>query len=696
MILLHQLKRVLGLGPKRLVIFVLPELDEADITELDTLSQQYPNHTLIALDYDNDWPDHVRARKPLMPMEVLGDDATDNLYLDISRWQADTITAFWKLDPVLAPQNWVTYVYPHIVIRLRALRIIQQTARQGLFPAMYVVIGESKRFSWYDKVIHRALSVTTGAFPLDRAEAKRCRQIEPAPLPGHLLEAFAPPPMPEDDIAAHAKWQQRNEKTQTELLQRFEAFSKGRPMAMVFRRGRAGVNWAYDPLSGHMILDDNYSDFVQIRLAAQCQERQWCLCIVYIDRKPTSKNPGLDVLYPDHVLEVEQSEISPFLKKAGRYRQYEILKAFKRLVAGDVFKKAFTFQGVYLGDILPEPYFKNAINRTTSLLLSDGWLNFFQSVRIHAIFSGRIETIVPVVMAATKSSIVSATTKFGIGEEMLFPYSGSGFFDDEPATLPSHTILWGSPQVELLNSRVPTYRGEAVALGRTRNDAFVLGVPRIDKDKVKSRLGIPAANKLIVFGASFRTRFGQDERQLPGTSFLSQNTVEKCFQALNEICERVGNVTVLIKPHLSDDFETLKALTEEHLGENGLFAIEDENLHNIELLAITDVFVCNLSSMFSEAVISNVPCVQLWNDELAFFFERRRSEDYASMSKLVTSIDGLTKETERLLTDSDYREKELARARQGVEKYFGPMDGRNAERAAAAILDYAEETPSQP
>lgn len=690
------LKRVFGLRPKPLVVFLLPQLDDADVTALNSLTQRYPVHTLIAVDYDNNWPDKMQGLNPVMPMDILGEDAIEQLYLDISRWQAETIATLQKMNPVLAPQVWINLAPTYLMARLRVTRMTQQSAAIGHFPATYAIIGRSDRFHWYARTIHRALSEVTGATPYDLDEAQRDRDQEPVPFPDDLLEPFATLQTPEEDEAAEALYERRTRNARLKLIERLQSFAKNRPTVIVLRRGRTGTNWVHDPVTGHMVLDDNYSDFVQVRLAAQCQERDMCLLSIYLDGLPMGHLPRLDELYPDHVLELETRELGVFMVKPPRCAQFEILNAFHAAMSDPVFQKCFTFNGVYLGDILPEVFFRNSIQRVSMLLNSTGWQNLFSTLPTRAIFSGRTDWRPPAFKAATDLAIPSATTRFGIGEELLFNYVGIGVHPREPGVMPSMTFLWGEPQAELLRSRAPHYSGEVMVLGRTRNDGFVRRIPNAERENILSRLGIPATNKVIVFGASFRTRLAEEHTNTFGISLLSKASVIACFKELSGLCERLGNVSVIIKPHLSDDFETLKVLTHEHLGDNGLFAIEDENLNNIELLAISDIYVGNLSSMFSEAVISNVPCVQIWNPEVAYFYERSRAWKYASMSILATTFAEMAGETERLLTNSDYRARELARARLGVEKYFGPMDGRNAERVATTILDYAEGKHPQP
>jgi len=114
-------------------------------------------------------------------------------------------------------------------------------------------------------------------------------------------------------------------------------------------------------------------------------------------------------------------------------------------------------------------------------------------------------------------------------------------------------------------------------------------------------------------------------------------------------------------------------------------------LHNSNILADSDIFVSSVTSMFSEALVSDCLPISLWLDDVNYLYESDRREMFDAMAVTVNSIPEMIKAVQHYLGNAKARAKETKSLRDGLKAYFGEVDGRNAERAIYETLQIVVE-----
>jgi hypothetical protein len=90
----------------------------------------------------------------------------------------------------------------------------------------------------------------------------------------------------------------------------------------------------------------------------------------------------------------------------------------------------------------------------------------------------------------------------------------------------------------------------------------------------------------------------------------------------------------------------------------------------------------------------NCVAVNVWTPDVNYLYEENRNTIYKAISVPVNTMDELTETVVDLLNNPARRNAELDRMRTEVEKFFGSMDGRNADRAAQLGLSMIEDPAS--
>ena len=461
--------------------------------------------------------------------------------------------------------------------------------------------------------------------------------------------------------------------------------AKGERVVLVMR-GRRGSRWFHSPTSG-WALWDLYVEGVPEALITQCRERGWRLTIVYEGLLPEydDKRRGYAERYPDVVDEVATADLGGIFAVGRTAREVEYFRLVDELVRSASFQAGFSYRGVDFFDEM-KLIVTAAIPRYSALydLRYRAWIEIFSRLRPAAVFGGRLEVRPDINAAARKLGVKSTTIKLGVSEEMLPPYiafHADGTFDQ--SALPDLTLVWGDRQKELLRRRFPEFSGAIEAAGRTRNDSFVNELSSVNVNSVRRRIGLSLNERAIVYGATSRTRYGLWPGAPWGACCLSPLGIEEGLRALLRAADRLPGVRVIVKPHPADSVELIMDMVRRVSDPRVRLITDQDGFHNLELLSLADMFVSSVSSMFGEAVMCGCLPINLWTPDVNFLYEENRHSIYKSISVSVHDFDTLTEAVVKLMTDEELRGRELHRARERVEEFFGRLDGHNAERAAA-------------
>lgn len=225
-------------------------------------------------------------------------------------------------------------------------------------------------------------------------------------------------------------------------------------------------------------------------------------------------------------------------------------------------------------------------------------------------------------------------------------------------TVPSVTCVWGAAWKKSLVED-GCYPETAIAVtGHWRYDD-VVQIKAVSKTSVEARIGVTLGVKKVVAILT------------AGIQIIDY--VKHCIQTLDQ----QGDIVPLIKLHPSDDPQPIK----EWLKQSGLPVglLYQGNLS--DLLAVSDLVICQFSTTVSEAIIMDKRVI------LTNFTKIDFSDAYAKSGAClyVTEQDDLEKNINRALYDPAVQ-SELAAARATfVENYYHRLDGKSAQRVAATL-----------
>jgi len=454
-------------------------------------------------------------------------------------------------------------------------------------------------------------------------------------------------------------------------------------------RGDGKVRWFPDPVKGYNIQKDEYAENVPQAMLEACKTLGWAGVILYAGRAPAFnvQNRSFESIYPETALELDYTALGSHalrLRSASR----NLFNARWNAARKDPnWHREFSYKGVDFHDQL-DPLMDSFIPAMSATFVSEyaRWKAVFQVLKPKVVFAGRLDTNSPLLKAAREEEVLTANIKLGIGEEMLAPFyfrDKMGEFD--ASVMPDLHLLWGDRQASMLDQRFIGHPSDWVSVGRTRNDSFVTDANVTIKGRLLEFINLEDGAKIIIYGANHRTFYARDAGDEDGICCLSWASYTKNLKALDKIAKSRPDCYIVVKPHPSDDIAKIEHFVS-GLGERTKLVTNASGLHNNEILADSIMFVSSVSSMFSEALVSDCLPISLWLDDVNFLYESGRRDMFDAMAVTVRETNELVDTVTDYLNNSCERDAEIVRLRSGLSGYFGEIDGRNAERAINEAL----------
>ncbi|WP_298916262.1 hypothetical protein [uncultured Algimonas sp.] len=453
-------------------------------------------------------------------------------------------------------------------------------------------------------------------------------------------------------------------------------------------RGSSGVRWFPDPQTNTLVQRDEYAENIPEALVEICQKTGWELVVIYMGRAPEfdAKHLSYSDRFPETARDVDFSGLGSSIANLRLAMGNHFQKKWDEVRDDSGFKAAFSYKGIPLYEEV-----ELGLDRFAPVIAANDitnyahWKALFDHFSPLMIIGGRLDSNPGLLQAAQDADVFSANVKLGIGEEMLTPFFlGDG--DGRPAKRisPDLHLLWGPKQAEMLDVRVEEHPSDWVAVGRTRNDSFGDAAPAGRSARFREHIGAQPNSPIIVYGANHRTFYAKNPGDNDGLCCLSWNSYKAAMVALIDVAREHPGTVVVVKPHPSDDISNIRKFVETITGPVRIVTNE-EGFHNAAILGEADIFVSSVSSMFSEALASDCVPVSLWLDEINFLYEKNRHTMFSEIALPAESIKEMKSVVAEILSTSN-KEPILAELRGNLPHYFGPVDGRNADRAVTAAL----------
>jgi len=206
---------------------------------------------------------------------------------------------------------------------------------------------------------------------------------------------------------------------------------------------------------------------------------------------------------------------------------------------------------------------------------------------------------------------------------------------------------------------------------------------RADRRALRRRLRIADQNaRLIIFTAVLR---------VIGTPLVRESSYVQMFDDLVSITTEQPDVHVVVKPWPGDDIVRLRQIVWARGNGNVRFLSADTDLHNADLLAGAEVLVGTFSSIVGEAVVAGCTPIMVDPPEARYYFGDEHVAHYEGIARTVEPASVRAAVLDELGRPADDRRRVRDAALQGVERVFGPIDGRSAERVASEVLRTARE-----
>ena len=692
---------------KNIIGFVLGE-DESTIEEFAeaAVSNGY-RPFLVCPCYEIDVPDKVAGHKIHRPMDFLSERQADAIYDRLLDWQRQTpgvkLADGTRLENWRAEKDhpetlwmWLVALVPNVHTAMRLVHGLKAMVDRQKSSA-YALVGASGMTNWMRMPIR---SVMTTFAPRSRevgvwVEGANLLLRDPEPAfepewPPTIVPPKAPAPVPR---ALREKRQKAVEERVHALLgdteDSFRARARGNfaGHALLIMRGSRGTQWLYSPATGNWRLVDEYSEQMPEALIAACQAENWRLTICYEGAAPdyTAARRSYSDRYPSLVSEIALNSVAGLASamRAPVRAGYE--KKIDELMLDEAFRAVFCFETIDFVDVFGD-YLRRSIVNLSALTVTqlEVFRALFDKLRPDVVFGGRLEAKPYVNQAAHECGARVLSIKLGIGEEML-PAMTARRSDGTYALLqyPDRYALWGEFQKKLLKKRLPESGALLAVSGRARNDTFVVDAAGLDTRNVRKKLGLEPGQRVVIYGANFRSRYGMWPGQPFGSSCISGASWRAGLETLLDVAAKTGNTRVIVKPHPVDDLDFMREVIEQTDNPHVSLVTTEDKLHNVELLSVCDVFVSTVSSMFAEAAILGRVSVNLWLPEENYIYESGRRDTYNKLAVGAGSVREVGEIVERLLNDDDWYSEQLKRITGNLGGIFGGFDGRNADRAVS-------------
>lgn len=462
-----------------------------------------------------------------------------------------------------------------------------------------------------------------------------------------------------------------------------------RPL-MFLSRGAAGNRWHEDARSGRERLVDIYCENLPEAMLEWAARNGRRVYVVYLSARPVfgKSRPSYEKVHGDLVREVNFSEFRKGWR--GNIATADVYEAHYReaLLADPAFRELFRIDGVDMFDTLREII--DLAPGLTSSHLRDVkiWTDFLRALDPAAVFGGRLDTRADICAAASDAGAMTVAVKLGVGEEMMAPFAPrdqDGRFDPRP--FPDVLGVWGTRQKFLIEKRFLDCPALILPTGRTRNDSFANNSETVTPEgAARAYLGLDPDARILLYGANHASRYGMAAGGTAGAPCMSLESWTSFLRAMVAETEARPNAFVIVKPHPSDDIETLAGIVETIGAERCLMLTDAAGLHNAQTLRDSTAFVSSPSSMFSEALLADSLPIQIWTPDINYLYESGREQTFSMISRTVRAPDELRALCARALDDPGFRQREIADLSDGLESILGPRDGGNALRLVEGAM----------
>lgn len=459
-----------------------------------------------------------------------------------------------------------------------------------------------------------------------------------------------------------------------------------RETILYISRGAKGLRPVYSEAKRTFRVVDTYAENVPEALIDWCAAHDRHLIVLYESPPPELDGKTPYAAFGDRVSELLAARVA---KKAAD--RSEITEAFSEhyasLLDDNGFRDAFSYQGVNLFEALDRTPYQLANFASAYAYGVRRWTHILETLKPDAVVAGRLDVRPEICLACSRLNIRSVGIKLGIAEEMLAPFAWSdagGSFNTD--SFPDVIGLWGEAQKALIEERFPKVTSRLVVSGRTRNDTFSEPPSQEAMEKIRARLSLEPSQYVIVYGANQATKFGKVASRNFGAACMSPHAYGAVLRELAAYAHDTDSY-VIVKPHPSDDIDYIARLVDE-MAELPVGLLTDKDgFHNAEILAVSDVFVSSVSSMFSEAVLAGKPAINIWTPDVNYLYEGGRRVAFSPISITAESGSEIVDIIRRLRSDQEYYEAEMGRMTAGLEGIFGASDGGNARRLVDLALE---------
>lgn len=380
-----------------------------------------------------------------------------------------------------------------------------------------------------------------------------------------------------------------------------------------------------------------------------------------------------NIYFSDFIEQKHWNIYNAFRKKAIKFSQ--ILKYDKNL------KSSLKYDGIDLSYVFIEDMVNYYIESSDAILYIELFSDMIEKIRPSIVvlynYEGVFRKLVAACLLKKIRSIgiqqalgpyVHALNKLEYGIRNLKNENKYGF------PVPEKIALWGTRHKE--NFLNYGYNNDMLELtGYCRLDTNVKEKPNLDPRVLKRRIGLPANSKVIMFTATLRPL---------GISVTLEDNFIKTIRELKKITEDFKNTYVLVKPWGGDELDSIVDLIRSHGNNKFIFVAPNTEIHNVELLAMTDIMIGSYSSIFAEAIAMGCDCIFLDYPEARFYDE---VEHIKLIDGFVTSIQNPHQVYDAIAKSSN--KKSIIST--DFNRIFGPLDGLSATRISKMIVSLAKQ-----
>ncbi len=456
--------------------------------------------------------------------------------------------------------------------------------------------------------------------------------------------------------------------------------------------------WYFNFAKGHWSICDEYSEGVLEELIAKCDPSKHVIHVMHMTGQVTFDKDRLpySVRHPQLVREYTTKIFNGARRPSLWFFAFRIWQQMRLLYRNRRLHLAYNYSGVKLNPLGLLPLF-TLFSQVEVNFLNHRWMwhSVMKTLRPSIVVSGRMEAWPHIIEVAREFGAKVVGIRLGIAEEMIpgfLKLDGSNYSEAHNCDL---TVLWGEEQKKYLMETIPELKSEVEALGRPRLDTFINNKMYIDRSEVRNTLGLSQQDRVILFGATITTRYGQWNNDQTGAAFLGPKSYQECIDGLDSLCDEMPNLKILLKPWAGDDVGLIsKCIGATRNSTRFLLSTNrDSSLHNIQYLKAVDLVVSNVSCLFAESVCMDLPVVNLAFPEIEYLYGPRRIELYNLISSSAKNVKDMQVTIRRFLSDPDAAKSQVEQAQRNIHRIFGKQDGRIASRIATRALAFIDASP---